>query len=64
MSALTIRLEKLSDHARIGVVTDAAFAEVDHSDGNEVQIVEKLRTDGDLTLSLVAEDGERIIGHV
>ncbi|MBX7458473.1 N-acetyltransferase [Qipengyuania sp. 1NDH17] len=64
MSALTIRPEKPSDHAQIGVVTDAAFAEVEHSDGSEVQIVEKLRSDGDLTLSLVAEDGERIVGHV
>ena len=64
MSALTIRPEKLSDHAQICVVTNAAFAEVDHSDGSEVQIVESLRADGDLTLSLVAEDGEHIIGHV
>ena len=64
MSALTIRPERPSDHAQIGVVTNAAFAEVDHSDGSEVQIVERLRADGDLTLSLVAEDGARIIGHV
>ena len=64
MSALTIRPEKPSDHAQIGVVTDAAFAEVGHSDGSEVRIVERLRADGDLTLSLVAEDSERIIGHV
>ena len=64
MSALTIRPENSSDHAQIGVVTDAAFAEVEHSDGSEVQIVERLRADGDLTLSLVAEDGEHIIGHV
>ena len=64
MSALTIRPEKPVDHAQIGVVTDAAFAEVGHSDGSEVQIVEKLRAEGDLALSLVAEDGERIVGHV
>ena len=64
MSALTIRPEVASDHAQIGVVTDAAFAEIEHSDGGEVQIVERLRADGDLTLSLVAEDGERIVGHV
>ena len=64
MSALTIRLANSSDHTQIGVVTVAAFAEVDHSDGSEVQIVERLRADGDLTLSLVAEDRERIVGHV
>ena len=64
MSALTIRPEKPADHAQVGVVTSAAFAEVEHSDGSEVRIVEKLRADGDLTLSLVAEDAERIVGHV
>ncbi|MBX7491969.1 N-acetyltransferase [Qipengyuania sp. 1NDW9] len=64
MSALTIRPETDADHAQIAVVTNAAFAEVEHSDGSEVQIVDKLRRDGDLALSLVAEDGERIVGHV
>ena len=64
MSALTIRPENPADHAQIAVLTDAAFAEVEHSDGSEVRIVNQLRSDGDLTLSLVAEDGERIIGHV
>lgn len=64
MSALTIRPEDSCDHAEIAVVTDAAFAEVEHSDGGEVQIVDGLRAAGDLALSLVAEDGERIIGHV
>ena len=64
MSALTIRPETDADHAQIAVVTNAAFAEVEHSDGTEVQIVDRLRQDGDLALSLVAEDGERIVGHV
>lgn len=64
MSALTIRPETDADHVQIAVVTNAAFAEVEHSDGSEVQIVDKLRQDGDLALSLVAEDGERIVGHV
>ena len=64
MNALTIRPEVPADHAEIAVVTDAAFAEVEYSDGSEVRIVERLRSDGDLALSLVAEDGERIIGHV
>ncbi|QZD91082.1 N-acetyltransferase [Qipengyuania aurantiaca] len=64
MSALTIRPESPADHAQIAVVTEAAFAEVEHSDGSEVAIVERLRAEGDLALSLVAEDGERIVGHV
>ena len=64
MSALTIRPETRADCAQISVVTEAAFADVDHSDGSEVKIIERLRADGDLALSLVAEDGERIVGHV
>ena len=64
MSALTIRPESPVDYAQIAVVTEAAFAEVEHSDGSEVAILERLRAEGDLTLSLVAEDGERIVGHV
>lgn len=64
MSALTIRPENPADNAQIAVVTNAAFAEVEHSDGSEVRIVDRLRADGDLILSLVAEDGERIVGHV
>jgi putative acetyltransferase len=64
MSALIIRPETDADHAQISVVTNAAFAEVDHSDGSEVQIIDGLRQNGDLALSLVAEDGERIVGHV
>ena len=64
MSAVTIRPEVPQDHAIIGVVTQAAFAGAPHSDGSEVGIIERLRADGDLARSLVAEDGERIVGHV
>lgn len=59
-----IRLEQAGDEAQIAAVTGAAFAEVEYSDGSEVGIIERLRGDGDLTLSLVAEDGGRVVGHV
>lgn len=64
MTAIAIRPEEPRDHAAIGVVTQAAFADVPHSDGSEVRIIERLRADGDLALSLVAEDCDRIVGHV
>ncbi|MXO96647.1 GNAT family N-acetyltransferase [Erythrobacter aquimaris] len=64
MNAVAIRPEGPSDHAAIAVVTEAAFRGQKHSDGSEVAIVDRLRKDGDLTLSLVAEDAERIVGHV
>ena len=43
----------------------AAFAGAPHSDGTEAALVERLRGDDDLTVSLVAQDsGGTIIGHV
>ena len=64
MTAIAIRPEEPRDHAAIGVVAQAAFADAPHSDGSEVRIIERLRADGDLALSLVAEDCDRIVGHV
>ena len=58
-----VRLERRGDERVIGEVVDAAFAGHPHSDGNEPAIVERLRADGDLALSLVAEDAGRIVGH-
>ena len=64
MTAVTIRPERVGDAAAISTLTAAAFAGVEHSDGSEPVIVERLREDGDLALSLVAEDEDRIVGHV
>lgn len=64
MNAVTIRPERGSDHSEIHALTETAFRDVEHSDGSEPAIVDNLRADGDLALSLVAEDGERIVGHI
>lgn len=64
MSAAAIRPEALRDHGAIHAVTQAAFAGMEHSDGSEPDIVDRLRADGDLTLSLVASDGDQIVGHI
>ena len=37
---------------------------MEYSDGDEQHLVDRLRKDGDLTLSLVAEDATRIVGHI
>lgn len=58
------REERPGDIAAIDAVVRAAFDGHPHSDGSEPAIVERLRHDGDLTLSLVIEDGDRVIGHV
>jgi len=61
---VSIRPEAPGDEAVIRALTAAAFADEPHSDGGEPRIVDALRSDGDLALSLVAEAGERIVGHL
>jgi len=41
-----------------------AFKSAKHSSGQEADIVDKLRANGDLTISLVAEGADQIVGHV
>lgn len=64
MSAVTIREEEPDDAATIHALTEAAFRDMPFSDGDEQELVNRLRADGDLSLSLVAEDAERIVGHI
>lgn len=59
-----IRKEKISDIQQIDAVTKAAFQSAAHASGTESFIIRALRTSGQLTLSLVAEDNEALIGHV
>lgn len=61
---MRIRPEAPGDEAAIGALTAAAFTGHPHSDGTEPLIIERLRRLGMLTLSLVAEDGGEIVGHV
>ncbi len=62
--AITIRPETAGDGATIFALTEAAFRDMPFSDGDEQHLVDGLRTDGDLALSLVAEDADRIVGHI
>lgn len=61
---MLIRPEQDEDHAAIAAITAAAFAGVEHSDQSEPQIIERLRAAKDLTISLVALDGDTLVGHV
>ena len=60
----TIRPERPGDEAAIRRVTEAAFTGHPHSEGTEPAIVDALRADGDLVLSLVAESDGEVVGHV
>jgi putative acetyltransferase len=61
---LVIRPETPADHAAIREIHIAAFANHPFSHQTEHLIVEELRADGALTLSLVAEMDGRVVGHI
>jgi predicted N-acetyltransferase YhbS len=64
MTCFTIRPEQTGDEATILRLTKAAFRDMPFSQGDEQHLIDALRRDGDLALSLVAENGERIVGHI
>jgi len=59
----TIREERPGDEAAIRAMTERAFAGHPYSDGEEANVIDRLRADGDLVLSLVVTEGEAIIGQ-
>lgn len=60
----TVREEQPGDEGAIRAMTLRAFEGHPYSDGDEADVIDRLRKDGDLLLSLVAvEDGE-IVGQV
>ena len=59
-----IRNETDADVSAITEVTVAAFKTLDISNHTEQFIIEALRAAGALTVSLVAETGGRVIGHI
>lgn len=61
---MIIRLENEGDADAIHALTAAAFQGRPYSDGTEAQIVDTLRAANALTISLVAEDYDEIVGHV
>ena len=65
MSIWTIRPERPGEEAAVASVITKAFSDAEHSDGNEAEIVGRLRDARELEVALVAAtpDGE-IVGHV
>ncbi|WP_306224060.1 GNAT family N-acetyltransferase [Bosea beijingensis] len=61
---MDIRTEQPADTEAIRALTTEAFATAPHSSGTEAAIVDALRATGTLTLSLVAVEGDELIGHV
>ena len=61
---MNIRPERPEDAAAIHDLTARAFRDMPFSSQTEAAIVDALRDAGAMTLSLVAEDGGQIVGHV
>jgi putative acetyltransferase len=59
-----IRPETAEDYNAIYDLTQQAFAPMPYSDGDEQDLINKLRDHGALALSLVAQMDNRIVGHV
>lgn len=64
MSLIRVRPEVNEDAAAIEVVTTAAFRNAAHSNHTEQFIIRALRKTNELSLSLVAEEANTIVGHV
>ena len=60
----TIRPERPEDHAAVGHVITAAFTGMPYADGDEAELVEKLRRANALSVSLVAELEGEVVGQV
>ena len=63
---MVIRKETQSDYAQVYTLVKAAFAQADHADGNEQDLVVLLRKSPAFLpqLSLVAEEAGKIVGHI
>ena len=61
---MTIRDERTGDEHEIDQIITAAFANHPHSDQREGWIVKRLRAGNALTLSLVADENGRLVGHI
>jgi putative acetyltransferase len=64
MPELEIREEQAADRPTIHAVTEAAFRHMPYADGDEQDVIERLRAALALTLSLVAVENSKVIGQV
>ncbi len=61
---IRIRTETEADFEPISKVTEQAFLPMSFSNGDEVNVIERLRATDSLTLSLVATLDETLVGHI
>lgn len=61
---MIIREETEADIGPITTITEAAFAGHPHSHNTEARIIAALRQAGALSMSLVAEEADAVVGHI
>jgi putative acetyltransferase len=61
---MRIRDERPEDVQAIYNITQAAFEPMPYSDGDEQDLINALREDGALAVSLIAERNDEIVGHI
>jgi len=59
-----IRSEDVSDFEVIHAITEVAFREMPYADGDEQDVVDRLRAANALTCSLVAVVENEVVGHI
>jgi putative acetyltransferase len=64
VTGFSIRAEQPGDEAAIRAMVTRAFTGHPYSDGDEPDVIDRLRADRELALSLVAVEGETIIGQI
>ncbi len=64
MSNIEIREEQSEDYAAIYSVTKLAFRDMPFADGDEQDVIDRLRAQEALSLSLVAIIDKEVIGHI
>jgi len=61
---MVIRDETVADERAIFQLTKRAFAPMPFSAGDEQHLINALRNSGALAISMVAAQGERVVGHI
>lgn len=63
-ASVSIREERPSDHSAVYTLVQNAFAPMPYADGDEQDLIDVLRDNGKLTLALVAELNQVVVGHI
>jgi len=64
VTSIEIRAENSADHEAIHTITEMSFRGMPYADGDEQDLINRLRTVGALTLSLVAVAEGVVVGHI